>query len=224
MVKIIPSLASADMLRLGDQIGELDQYPYLHLDVEDGNFVPNITFGMKTVRSVAEVWRKSGNRDLDVHLMVTRPETYVDELLDAGVNKIAFHLEPVSYPAVILNQIRERGAKAGVALNCMGRIEQVIPYLEALDYLLIMTSEPDGKGQIFNPYMLKKIKMARRVLPSRIQIMVDGGISEKELFLVTDAGADAVVMGRAVWKSPNVRSRLEELSEMVIGKRRRYER
>lgn len=218
MVKIVPSLASADMLRLGAQIGELGDYPLLHLDIEDGNFVPNITFGMKTVRSVADLWGKSGERTLDAHLMVTNPETYIDGLLEAGVSRIAFHFENVPYPAVLLNRIREGGAAAGAALNCMGRLEQVLPYAEAVDYLLIMTSEPDGKGQMFNARMLEKIKTARRLLPPSVGIMADGGISERELLLTADAGADAVVMGRAVWNYPDVRSRLEELMRMANGK------
>lgn len=214
MANIIPSLASANPLCLQSQIDELDGYPYLHLDVEDGNFVPNITFGMKTIRAVAAY----SDKMLDAHLMVMRPEEYVADLVDAGVQKIAFHIEKVSYPAVVLNHIKERGAKAGLALNCMRQIDQILPYVDLVDYLLVMTSEPDGRGQLFNSCMLDKISEARRVLPERISIMADGGISESNMGLVKEAGADEIVMGRAVWNAEDAGIQIRELMKKLNGK------
>ncbi len=217
MVKIIPSLASADPLRLGECMRMLGTYPYLHLDVEDGNFVPNITFGMKTVRAAADIWKTKGGGRLDVHLMVAKPELWLDELLEAGVHRIAFHLENVPYPAVLLNRIRKGGAEVGVALNCMGCVEQILPYAELADYVLLMTSEPDGRGQMFNPHMVDKIRKARRMLPAGTEIMADGGILESGLRIVADAGADDAVMGRAVWSCPDVLSEIQRLLKQVNG-------
>lgn len=207
MIKINPSLASADPLRLQEQIIELGDYPYLHLDIEDGNFVPNITFGMKTVHAVAGFTSK----ELDVHLMVTDPGSYIEELLDTGIRKIAFHIEAVSYPAVYLQKIRSKGGVAGVAFNCMEPVTSVFPYMDLLDYVLIMTSEPDGRGQEFNPYMLEKIRMARQSLPKRISVMADGGISEDRMKQVMEAGADTLVMGRAVWNAEDPGRKIAEL-------------
>lgn len=199
MIKIIPSLASANQLRLEEQIMELGGYPFLHIDMEDGNFVPNITFGMKTVRAAASM----GDIELDAHLMVTRPEDYIDDLMDAGIMKIAIHIEATQYPAVYLNHIRDRGGTAGIAFNCMAQISRVLPYIDSMDYVLVMTSEPDGRGQLFNSRMLEKIREARKLLPDHISIMADGGVSEKNMNLVAESGADTLVMGRAVWNADN---------------------
>ena len=129
MNRIDPSLASADPLRLAEQIGQLEGHPFLHLDMEDGNFVPNLTFGLKTVQAVAAY----ADQELDAHLMVTDPGGYIETLLDAGVQRIAFHIEAAPYPAVYLNRIRERGGKAGLAFNCMEPVESALSYENSLD-------------------------------------------------------------------------------------------
>lgn len=211
MIRINPSLASADMLRLREQIMELGDYPYLHLDIEDGNFVPNITFGMKTIQAVSKFTKK----ELDAHLMVTEPGNYIEELMDMGIRRIAFHIEAVSYPAVYLNQIRNRGGIAGLAFNCMEPVSSAFPYIEFLDYVLIMTSEPDGRGQEFNSYMLEKIREARECLPKRISVMADGGISEDYMKQVIKAGADTLVMGRAIWNAEDPGRKVAELIKSV---------
>lgn len=214
MATIIPSLASANPLCLQSQIDELKGYPYLHLDIEDGNFVPNITFGIKTIRAVGMY----SDKVLDAHLMVMKPEEYIDDLVDAGIQKIAFHIEKVSYPAVVLKHIRNRGAKAGLAFNCMGQIGQILPYADFVDYLLVMTAEPDGGGQMFNPYMLDKIAEARKVLPEHISIMADGGIVESNMRLVKDAGASEIIMGRAVWNAEDAGIQVRGLMKKLNGK------
>lgn len=211
MIRINPSLASADMLCLREQIMELGDYPYLHLDIEDGNFVPNITFGMKTIQAVSKFTKK----ELDAHLMVTEPGNYIEELMDMGIRRIAFHIEAVSYPAVYLNQIRNRGGIAGLAFNCMEPVSSAFPYIEFLDYVLIMTSEPDGRGQEFNSYMLEKIREARECLPKRISVMADGGISEDYMKQVIKAGADTLVMGRAIWNAEDPGRKVAELIKSV---------
>lgn len=206
-IKIVPSLASADQLRLGEQIKDLGEYPFLHIDIEDGNFIPNITFGMKTVKETARRARK----ELDVHLLVTNPMDYIDDLLELGIKKIAFHLEAVQYPAVCLHRIHEGGGKAGVAFNFRAQVKDVLPYIDEVDYVLIMTSEPDGRDQIFRSCMLDKVREARRLLPSSVSVWVDGGISERNMLETVQSGADTLVMGRAVWGYREPEKRIAQL-------------
>lgn len=211
MTRIIPSLASADPLRLGQQIDELKGFPYLHVDVEDGNFVPNITFGLKTIKSALHYSEK----ELDVHLMVTRPEDYIDDLMDLGIKKIAVHIEASQYPARYLNHIKKRGGTAGLAMNCMACPPRLIPYEDCMDYVLIMTSEPDGKDQVFNEKMLAKIREVRGLLPKHISIMADGGISQERMKDAADAGADTLIMGRTIWNDREPGRKLKALLEKL---------
>ena len=213
MILIDPSLASANPFNYQKAIESLGDVPRLHLDVEDGNFVPNITFGMKTIRAVADM----ATQKLDAHLMVTDPGLYLDDLMDAGVEAIAIHIESGIYPLVHLQKIRSRGCKAGLAFNCMAPVESALPYADQLDYLLIMTSEPDGRGQLFNPAMLGKIARARALFGPAMDIMVDGGISEALLPDVVAAGANIVVMGRAIWNAENPEAQYRRLMEQGAG-------
>ncbi len=213
MIDIIPSLASANQLCLQSCLDQAEAVQKIHLDIEDGNFVPNITFGMKIVSAVAAYT----NCTLDAHLMVTNPDFYLDELLRLGIRKIAFHIESTIYPAQYLYKIKQAGGVAGLAFNCMADVADALPYVSDLDYVLIMTSEPDGRGQRFNSYMLEKIREARRLLPEHISIMVDGGISEQELLAVRFAGADCVVMGRAIWSASDPAAAYTRLMELANG-------
>ena len=116
-----------------------------------------------------------------------------------GVKAIAFHVESGIFPAAHLHRIRQLGGRAGLALNFMAPVSALLPYLKDMDYVLLMTSEPDGRGQEFNPWALEKIAEARRLLPERISIVVDGGITEYWLPRVVAAGADTVILGRTLW-------------------------
>lgn len=209
MIQIIPSLASADQLDLKGAIDSLPKVKQLHMDIEDGNFIPNITFGMRTVRAVAAYSQK----DLDVHLMVARPEQYLEDLLALHVKGVCIHAEAVQYPAVALGKIRGGGARAGLAFNLQAPVEIAGIYAEWLDYVLLMTAEPDSEEQRFNPYALSRIAHARSVLPARVQIVVDGGVSSERLPQVIAAGADCVVMGRAIWGAPHPQEAYERLTE-----------
>lgn len=214
-IRILPSLASANQLRLEEQIEALRTYPYLHLDVEDGNFIPNITFGMKTIQAVAAVTQKK----MDVHLMVTKPEYYIDDLLDIGIESIAFHMEAVSYPGQYLEQIHRKGGKAGIAFNFTANPRMILPYVDEVDYVLLMTSEPDGKGQEFHASILKKIEEARQILPEHIRIVADGGISKENMLSVVKSGADTLVMGRAVWNAADPGQQIDYLLSLLNKKR-----
>ncbi|MFI3283690.1 MAG: ribulose-phosphate 3-epimerase [Erysipelotrichaceae bacterium] len=199
MTKILPSIASADQLNVQNELNKIKGTPYLHIDIEDGNFIPNITFGLKMIESIVH----NNQFYYDIHLLVTNPLSYLNDLLELNIHAVSFHIEACEYPLQILNKLRKNNVKAGVAFNFKTPIETIIPFIQSIDYILIMTSEPDDGSNFFNTEILKKISHARKILPNNIEIWVDGGISEKHLPLVTNAGADTVVMGRAVWKSAN---------------------
>lgn len=194
-MELIPSLASANQLELKKSLDSLGKIKKIHFDIEDGNFIPNITFGLRTIRDVMAYSGKEG----DAHLMVTDPGQYIASLLALGVRSIAIHVESCLFPAEYLHQIRMGGGRAGLALNFMASVTAVLPYVEDIDYVLIMTSEPDGRGQQFNPAMLEKIAQARQLLPKRVSIAVDGGILRDMLPRVAAAGADTVILGRTIW-------------------------
>ena len=195
MPEFIPSMASANQLNLKKSLDSLGKIKKIHFDIEDGNFIDNITFGLRTVRDVLNYT----DREADAHLMVTTPGQYIDDLMALGVKAIAFHVESGIFPAAHLHRIRQLGGRAGLALNFMAPVSALLPYLKDMYYVLLMTSEPDGRGQEFNPWALEKIAEARRLLPERISIVVDGGITEYWLPRVVAAGADTVILGRTLW-------------------------
>ena len=194
-MKIIPSIASASQLDLKCQLDRIRDVPYIHIDVEDGNFLPNITFGMKTVKEMAAY----SKAELDVHLLTTNPIKYIHELSESGISAVCGHMEALPYPLEFLHEVRQAGMKAGLALNLSMPIEQVMSYIGSFDYLLLMTSEPDGCSQRFRSCALERIRRARACIPDEVMIYADGGIGRDELGKVAEAGADCVVMGRAVW-------------------------
>ena len=195
MPEFIPSMASANQLNLKKSLDSLGKIKKIHFDIEDGNFIDNITFGLRTVRDVLNYT----DREADAHFMVTTPGQYIDDLMALGVKAIAVHVESGIFPAAHLHRIRQLGGRAGLALNFMAPVSALLPYLKDMDYVLLMTSEPDGRGQEFNPWALEKIAEARRLLPERISIVVDGGITEYWLPRVVAAGADTVILGRTLW-------------------------
>jgi len=196
-LKIYPSLASADPLNLENEIKRLGDFPNLHIDIEDGNFVPNITFGIKTFERVVNYL--DGKKNLDVHLFVSNPEVWIDRVALTAVKKIALPIEALPYPMEVLQQIRNYGIEAGVGLNFSTSADAILPYLTHIDYVIVMTAEPDGLGMKFNPYMLKKIACLKSLIGDEKQIWADGGISKDTVKSVYEAGASNVVLGRAVF-------------------------
>lgn len=195
MAEFIPSMASANQLNLQKALDSLGKIKKIHFDIEDGNFIDNITFGLRTVRDVL----RYTDREADAHLMVTMPGQYIDDLMALGVKSIAVHAESGIFPAAHLHRIRALGGRAGLAFNFMAPVSMALPYIEDVDYVLIMTSEPDGRGQRFNPWALEKIAETRRLLPDSVSIVVDGGITEQWLPKVVATGADTVILGRTLW-------------------------
>lgn len=198
-IKILPSIASANQLCIADEMKKIEGTRWLHIDVEDGSYIPNITFGMKMVRSICN----AGGFEYDAHLLVTDPGAYIEELNGCGVSRIAFHLDAVPYPLKLLNRIRTYGMKAGVALNFKQPVRDVLLFAPSLDYVIVMTSEPDGNGCLFYPPILEKVREARRLLPKPVEVWVDGGIGEAYLEELGAIGVDGAVLGRAVWEAPD---------------------
>jgi ribulose-phosphate 3-epimerase len=202
-ILIAPSLLSADFTRLGDEIRAVEDAgaDWLHLDVMDGHFVPNITIGPVIVEAVKRVARIP----LDVHLMISNPDCYVEAFHKAGAHVLTVHPEATHHLHRTLTRIRELGMKAGAALNPSTGLEAVKHVMANLDVIMIMTVNPGFGGQSFIPTMLPKIQALRKMIDELgydILIEVDGGVSPSTAAKIARSGADAFVSGTAVFGSP----------------------
>ncbi|MBM3907957.1 MAG: ribulose-phosphate 3-epimerase [Gemmatimonadetes bacterium] len=199
-VRIAPSLLSADFARLADHLAMIEAggADWLHLDVMDGCFVPNLTFGAKVIETCARVTKLP----LDVHLMVVEPEKYFDSFAKAGASVLTIHVEAAPHLHRQVARIKELGCRAGVALNPATPIESVRDIASDLDLLLVMTVNPGFGGQAFIPSSVEKIRRARALLRdtgSRAVLEVDGGIARETIADCWRAGADTFVAGNAVF-------------------------
>ncbi len=212
MIYISPSLLAADFTKLGDEVKRIEEAgaDYLHLDIMDGVFVPNISFGLPVVESL----RKISGLVFDVHLMITNPEKYAERFANAGADIITFHLEACDDPAALIKKIKELGKKASISISPKTSAEALLPYLPELDMVLVMTVEPGFGGQSLIPETLEKVKVIRKAIDDNgynCNIQVDGGISEKNISLVTEAGANVIVAGTAVFRSPDPKKTIEDM-------------
>ena len=204
MIKIAPSILSADFAYLADEIKKVTDAgaEYIHLDIMDGQFVPNITFGSPVVAAL----RKTTKAVFDVHLMVEQPENQIEPFFEAGADLICFHAETAKHMHRIVQTIKAGGAKAAVALNpgtSLSVIEEILP---ELDMVLLMTVNPGFGGQKFIPSVLDKIERLRAIIDGNdfnIDIQVDGGINTETAKLVIAAGANILVAGSAVYGAEN---------------------
>ena len=212
MTKISPSILACDFARLGEEIESirLGGAEMAHLDVMDGIFVTNISFGLPVIESI----RKSTSMFLDVHLMITKPERYIERFIDAGADLVTFHIEATDCPDKCIEMIRAKGKKAAISVKPNTPIEEIYPYLDRCDMILVMTVEPGYGGQALIPECLEKVKKLKAEIDKRglaVDIQVDGGINEKNAADAKAAGANVLVAGSAVFKYDDRKAAIDKL-------------
>jgi len=217
-VRIAPSILSADLSKLADEIAMLEAggADWIHIDVMDGRFVPNLTFGAKIIESV----RKLTKLPLDVHLMVVEPENYFDDFAAAGANGMSIHTEVSPHLQRQLSRIRELGCRAGAVVNPATPLTAVREVIPDMDLLLVMTVNPGFGGQKFIKGSLDKVRRARMMLSendSNAFLEVDGGIDRKTIHSVFEAGADTFVAGNAIFAAKDPQAEIEELRKRATA-------
>ncbi len=214
MKKIAPSILSADFSRLGEEVRAVEEAgaDVIHVDVMDGHFVPNITIGPLVVSGI----RKTTSLPLDVHLMIEKPESYIEAFAGAGGNWITFHAEACSQLRRMIRRIREHHARPGIVLKPRTSLKVLYPVLEEIDLVLLMSVNPGFGGQSFIPSTLKKIENLRRIADRcgySLEIEVDGGVKTENIAEISQAGADVFVVGTGIFKASDYRATIHRLRE-----------
>ena len=213
MVKIAPSILSADFSKLGEEVIKLHDAgaDFIHIDVMDGEFVPNISFGMPVIKAI----RNKTDKVFDVHLMINNPQRYIDDFIEAGADIITLHYESEKHLDRAIQYIKSKGIKAAVALNPATPTVVLKNIIGSLDMVLIMSVNPGFGGQSFIPYSLDKIRevkqMAIEANNEDILIQVDGGIDSNNVKDVVEAVANVIVAGSAVFKNGNIEENIKAL-------------
>jgi len=220
MIKLAPSILSADFARLGEQIAEAERAgaDYIHVDVMDGHFVPNITIGAPVVASI----RRATSLPLDVHLMIEHPERYISDFVNAGADIITVHVEATPHLQATIRSIKELGARAGVSLNPPTPVVAVEEFIRYVDLVLVMSVNPGFGGQSFIPETLPKIAAMRKLLDDRglsAELEVDGGINADNAPEVVRAGATVLVAGNSIFRAEDGITRaIQRLREATLQK------
>lgn len=215
MIKFAPSILAADFARLGEEIKNIEQTDcdYIHIDVMDGNFVPNISLGLPVISSI----RKITSLTFDVHLMIQNPSEYIKAFSDVGADIITIHAEASRHLDKDISFIKSLGKKVGIALNPATPLNCLDWVLDKCDMVLLMSVNPGFGGQSFIPYTLDKIRNLTKITKSRninLQIQVDGGINEKNVKKVIEAGANVIVAGSAFFNSENKQEFVEKIHKV----------
>jgi ribulose-phosphate 3-epimerase len=214
MVMIAPSILSADFSKLGDDVERLDKAgaDWIHIDVMDGNFVPNITLGAPITKAI----RNKTDKVFDVHLMVNNPSRFIEDFVDAGADIITVHYEAEIHIDRVIQLIKSKGVKVGIALNPGTSVSLIKDLIPQLDMVLIMSVNPGFGGQKFIPYSFNKIKEVKALKDkynSNLLIQVDGGADKNNIKDLTDAGATVIVAGSAVFKDNKIEENIKSLKE-----------
>ena len=214
-IKIAPSLLAADFSRLGDEIKKVEDAgaDWLHVDVMDGHFVPNITLGP----FIVEAMKRSARIPLDVHLMIEKPADYAKNFIDAGADILTFHIEAMDSPIELFEMIKGEGVKAGVSLSPDTDIDESEEVYRLVDKVLIMTVHPGFGGQGFIKEMLPKIAKMRRLIGAEKDLQIDGGVNFETLADAASAGTNVIVAGTSIFGSDDVKDMIKRLRD--IGER-----
>ena len=212
MIKVSPSVLACDLSKLCDEVNSIEAAgaDMVHIDVMDGMFVTNISFGLQVIASL----RKNSNMFFDVHLMIEKPERYISRFVDAGADLVTFHYEATEVSESNLDLIRSHGKMAGISVKPSTPVEVVFPMLDKCDLVLVMTVEPGYGGQAFMPETLEKIEKLKAEIDRRglnVDIQVDGGINAETGALVKKAGANNLVAGSYVFKAKDRKNAIESL-------------
>lgn len=215
MIKLSPSILSADFMKLGEEIKilENEKVPYLHLDVMDGMFVPNISVGMPVIKSL----RKFTNLVIDAHFMIEQPERYIDEFINLGCDIINFHFEATTKHNEIIDKIKNLGKKVGMTIKPKTDYKEILPYLDKLDLVLVMSVEPGFGGQKFMENSIEKIKGIRKYINENnlnCELEIDGGIKLDNVEQVIEAGADVIVVGSDIFEKGNKAEIIKKYNEI----------
>jgi ribulose-phosphate 3-epimerase len=216
-VRIAPSLLAADFSRLAEEVHRIEDAgaEVLHLDVMDGHFVPNISFGPGLIAAL----REHSRMFFDTHLMISEPGRYAKAFADAGADLITFHVEATDNPRHVLETVRECGVRVGVALNPTTDVERVEPLLPDIDLVLVMSVWPGFGGQTFIGDVLPKVERLAGLLGSHQRLEIDGGIDKTTIQMAVRAGADTIVAGTAIFGEPDPVAAMNELAELAAAAR-----
>ena len=216
MMKISPSILSCDYGRMAEELKDMEMCgdDYMHIDVMDGHFVPNITLGAPLVKCI----KKATDVPFDVHLMISEPLKYIDDFCKSGADIITFHTECDSPIGETIDKILANGVKASLTVKPKTPVEDVFPYLDRLSMVLVMTVEPGFGGQSFMEDMMPKVSALRKEIEKRgldCEIEVDGGINEKTIAIAAKAGADVFVSGNAIFSSSDRKGTIEKFKRIA---------